>query len=109
MPRRRRRRWRWAISATAAPAWSSARTACADRRRADLPGGTAYQTDAGACADYDSVIGMEKYEPVQRFVTKMSRRRFTPATGPATLCGVFVETNARGLARASNPSASAAG
>jgi calcineurin-like phosphoesterase len=41
---------------------------------------------------------MEKFEPVQRFTRKMSTSRFTPATGPATLCGVFVETNARGLA-----------
>src|SRR6185295_8046783 len=55
-----------------------------------LPGGTAYQTDAGACADYDSVIGMEKSEPIQRFVRKLSSGRMTPATGPATVCGVFV-------------------
>ena len=63
-----------------------------------FPNGTAYQTDAGACCDYDSVIGMEKFEPVQRFIRKMSSGRFTPATGPATLCAVFVETNAKGLA-----------
>jgi calcineurin-like phosphoesterase len=63
-----------------------------------LSGGTAYQSDAGACADYDSVIGMEKTEPVQRFTRKLPSQRFTPATGPATLCGVFVTTNAQGLA-----------
>ena len=63
-----------------------------------LPGGTAYQTDAGACADYDSVIGMEKYEPVQRFIKKMHGSRFTPAMGPATLCAVYAETGANGLA-----------
>jgi hypothetical protein len=68
-----------------------------------LPNGTAYQTDAGACADYDSVIGMDKYQPVQRFVTKMNTGRFTPATGPATLCGVFVETGPRGLATRIEP------
>jgi metallophosphoesterase (TIGR00282 family) len=69
-----------------------------------FPGGTAYQTDAGACADYDSVIGMEKFEPVQRFTRKMSSGRFSPATGPATLCGIFVETDDRtGLARAIAP------
>ncbi|HEX9159170.1 MAG TPA: TIGR00282 family metallophosphoesterase [Rhizomicrobium sp.] len=68
-----------------------------------LPGGTAYQTDAGACCDYDSVIGMEKYEPVQRFIKKMSTARFSPATGPATLCAVFVETDARGLATRVEP------
>ena len=68
-----------------------------------LPGGTAYQTDAGACADYDSVIGMDKAEPVQRFVRKMSTQRFSPATGPATLCGVFVQTGANGLATRIEP------
>ena len=56
-------------------------------------GGTAYQTDAGACADYDSVIGMEKYEPIQRFTKKMPQGRMTPAGGPGTMCGVFVETS----------------
>ena len=68
-----------------------------------FPGGTAYQTDAGACADYDSVIGMEKFEPVQRFLRKMSSSRYTPAAGPATLCGVFVETDAKGLATRIEP------
>jgi 2',3'-cyclic-nucleotide 2'-phosphodiesterase len=68
-----------------------------------LPGGTAYQTDAGACADYDSVIGMEKFGPVQRFVTRISQGRFTPATGPATMCGVFVELNGKGLATRIEP------
>jgi metallophosphoesterase (TIGR00282 family) len=63
-----------------------------------LPGGTAYQTDAGACCDYDSVIGMDKNEPLQRFVRKISTTRFSPATGPATVCGVFVETGVNGLA-----------
>ena len=63
-----------------------------------LPGGTAYQSDAGACCGYDSVIGMDKNEPLQRFVRKISTTRFTPATGPATVCGVFVETGKNGLA-----------
>ena len=63
-----------------------------------FPGGTAYQTDAGACADYDSVIGMDKAEPLQRFTRKISSQRFAPATGPATVCGVFVQTGPKGLA-----------
>ena len=58
-----------------------------------LPKGTAYQTDAGMCGDYDSVIGMEKSEPLRRFVTGMAKGRFLPATGSATLCGVLVETD----------------
>jgi metallophosphoesterase (TIGR00282 family) len=68
-----------------------------------LPGGTAFQADAGACADYDSVIGMDKAEPVQRFIRKMSTQRYAPATGPATLCGVFIQTGANGLATRIDP------
>ncbi len=60
-----------------------------------LPGGTAYLTDAGMCGDYDSVIGMEADEPMRRFVTGMGTRRFTPAMGEATLCGLLVETDDR--------------
>jgi metallophosphoesterase (TIGR00282 family) len=68
-----------------------------------FPGGTAYQTDAGACADYDSVIGMDKAEPLHRFTTKLSTQRYTPAAGPATVCGVFVITGAKGLAARIEP------
>lgn len=60
-----------------------------------LPKGTAYLTDAGMCGDYNSVIGMEKLEPLRRFVTGMPKARFEPAAGPATLAGVFVETDDR--------------
>jgi metallophosphoesterase (TIGR00282 family) len=56
-----------------------------------LPGGTAYQTDAGMCGDYDSVIGMKKEAAVQRFVRKMPGERLSPAEGEGTMCGVFVE------------------
>ena len=41
------------------------------------------------CGDYDSVIGMDKLEPITRFVTGMPKGRFTPAEGEATLCGVY--------------------
>lgn len=62
--------------------------------------GTAYLSDAGMCGDYDSVIGMEKTEPLRRFLTGMVRERFTPANGDPTLSGVMVETDDRtGLAR----------
>jgi metallophosphoesterase (TIGR00282 family) len=69
-----------------------------------LVGGTAYQTDAGACADYDSVIGNQKEEPLRRFTTRIAGGRYKPAEGPATVCGVFVETDpATGLARRVEP------
>ncbi len=58
-----------------------------------LPNGTAYLTDAGMCGDYNSVIGMEKAEPLRRFVTGMQKNRFSPAEGEATLSGVYVETD----------------
>lgn len=64
-----------------------------------LPRGTAYQTDAGMCGDYNSVIGMEKTEPLNRFTRKLPGGRFEPASGEATLCAVYVETEDRtGLA-----------
>ena len=65
-----------------------------------LPGGTGYQTDAGMCGDYDSVIGMKKEAAVQRFVRKMPGERLSPADGEGTLCGVFAEI-AEGSGRAS--------
>jgi len=69
-----------------------------------LPGGTAYQTDAGACADYDSVIGNQKEEPIRRFTTRISKDRFKPAEGVATVCGLYLETDpATGLARRLEP------
>src|SRR5262245_19823302 len=65
-----------------------------------LPGGTAFISDLGMTGDYDSVIGMAKDEPLNRFVRRISAGRFEPALGPATLCGVAVETDdATGLAR----------
>ena len=64
-----------------------------------LSGGTGFIADLGMCGDYDSVIGMEKSEPLRRFVTKMSGGRFTPASGEATICGMIVETDPKtGLA-----------
>ena len=60
-----------------------------------LPGGTAYLTDAGMCGDYHSVIGMDKAEPLRRFITGMPKERFTPANDEATLSGVYVETDDR--------------
>ncbi|OWU85140.1 metallophosphoesterase [Oceanicola sp. 22II-s10i] len=60
-----------------------------------LPGGTAYLSDAGMCGDYDSVIGMDKAEPMRRFVTGMAKARFSPSLGEATLSGLYVETDDR--------------
>lgn len=65
-----------------------------------LEHGTAYQTDAGMCGDYDSVIGMKKEPIVRRAATRLPTERKTPAEGAATVCGVYVESDdATGLAK----------
>jgi calcineurin-like phosphoesterase len=65
-----------------------------------LPGGTAFMCDAGMCGDYESVLGMDKDEPLNRFLTKIPRGRFEPAGGPATLSGLAVDVDdATGLAK----------
>jgi 2',3'-cyclic-nucleotide 2'-phosphodiesterase len=69
-----------------------------------LDGGTAFMTDAGMCGDYNSVIGMDKEEPLNRFIRKLNVERFKPAEGEATVCGVAVETDdATGLALKISP------
>ncbi|MCC5960408.1 MAG: YmdB family metallophosphoesterase [Rhodobacteraceae bacterium] len=60
-----------------------------------LAGGTAFQSDAGMCGDYDSVIGMQKDEPMRRFITGMPRARFEPAQGAVTVSGTYIETDDR--------------
>ena len=76
-----------------------------------LAKGTAYISDAGMCGDFDSVLGMDKEEPLTRFLTKIPSGRFTPSLGEATLCGLAIDVDdATGLARAVAPAqASAAG
>ena len=65
-----------------------------------LPHGTAFVSDVGMSGDYDSIIGMDKDEPLTRFLRKIPGARFEPALGEATLCALAIETDDRtGLAR----------
>lgn len=69
-----------------------------------LPHGTGYQSDAGMCGDYNSVIGVEKNISIGRFRRKYTAERMRPADGPGTVCGVLLETDPEsGLARALQP------
>jgi 2',3'-cyclic-nucleotide 2'-phosphodiesterase len=69
-----------------------------------LSGGTAFISDVGMTGDYDSVIGMDKEEPLQRFTRRITSARFEAASGLATLCAVAVETDPKtGLAMRSAP------
>jgi calcineurin-like phosphoesterase len=65
-----------------------------------MPGGTAFISDVGMTGDYDSIIGMNKDEPLNRFLHKIPSARFEPALGEATLCAIAVETDdATGLGK----------
>ena len=60
-----------------------------------LKGGTALMADAGMCGDFDSIIGVEVDEPLNRFLTGIPSGRVTPAEGEATICGVAIATDAK--------------
>jgi metallophosphoesterase (TIGR00282 family) len=55
-----------------------------------LPGGTAYQTDVGMSGPFDSVIGVEKEQIIQRFLTGMPGK-FEAAKGDPRMCAALVE------------------
>ena len=64
-----------------------------------LDNGTAYQTDAGMCGDYNSVIGMNKEYSLNKFL-KISSGKKKPSEGEASICGVIVEADIKtGLAK----------
>ncbi len=60
-----------------------------------LPGGTGYQSDAGMTGNYQSILGMDRHEPVRRWLSKTPGSRLEVAEGPATLCGLAIETDDR--------------
>jgi hypothetical protein len=65
-----------------------------------LPGRSAFVSDVGMTGDFDSCIGMNKDEPLNRFLRKLPGSKFEAATGPATMCAIAVETDdATGLAK----------
>lgn len=65
-----------------------------------LPKGTAYITDVGMCGDYESVLGFEVDEPINRLNRRYTGGRLVPAKGKGTLFGIFVETDdTTGLAK----------
>jgi metallophosphoesterase (TIGR00282 family) len=69
-----------------------------------LPGGTAFMSDVGMTGDYQSVIGMDKDEPLTRFLRRISSSKFETANGPATLSALAFETDdATGLATRVGP------
>jgi metallophosphoesterase (TIGR00282 family) len=79
-------------------------THCPSADHQILPGGTAFQSDAGMCGDYDSVIGMTKEPAATRFWRKTPGERLNPAEGEATICGLLLITDdTTGLAQQIHP------
>ena len=69
-----------------------------------LPQGTAFMSDVGMTGDYESVIGMNREEPLSRFLRRIPSSKFEPANGPGTLCALALETDdATGLATRVGP------
>ena len=65
-----------------------------------LPAGTAYLTDAGMTGAFDSVIGVRKDEPIQKFITNLPTK-FEVAKKDIRLNAVVVqvdETTGKSLA-----------
>ncbi len=56
-----------------------------------LENGTAYQSDAGMCGDYNSVIGMNKENSLKKFFNSKTAKRHFPSLGDATLSGIIVD------------------
>ena len=54
-----------------------------------LPGGTAYQSDAGMCGCYDSVIGVDRDAAIRRFITALPGHG-EAVDGVATFCGLLM-------------------
>lgn len=59
-----------------------------------LPGGTAYQTDVGMSGPYDSIIGVQKEQVLQRFLTGMPAK-FEAAKGDPRMAALLIECDAR--------------
>ncbi len=69
-----------------------------------LNSGTAYQSDAGMCGDYDSIIGMNKQSALGRMLGELPKPRLKPAEGEGTLAGTLIETDIKtGLAKNIKP------
>ncbi|MFO8028126.1 MAG: TIGR00282 family metallophosphoesterase [Opitutales bacterium] len=58
-----------------------------------LPGGTAYQSDAGMCGPHDSVLGRDKRQVIHTFLDGM-KRRFPVAEGDVRINGCLIELEA---------------
>ena len=69
-----------------------------------LPKGTAFQTDAGMTADYNSIMGRSAEASIHRFTRKIPGMPMIPTEGPGALCGTLIVTDDEtGLAKEIHP------
>ena len=68
-----------------------------------LSNGTGYITDVGMSGDYDSILGFDMQNPLEKFITGIPSGRFTPAKGEGTLSGILFETNSKGFVKNISP------
>tara|TARA_Y100000816_G_scaffold233829_1_gene179286 strand:- start:521 stop:1333 length:813 start_codon:yes stop_codon:yes gene_type:complete len=62
-----------------------------------LSKGTGYISDVGMSGDYDSILGFDKQNPLEKFISGIPSGRFIPAKGEGTFSGILFETNSDGL------------
>ena len=68
-----------------------------------LSNGTGYITDVGMSGDYDSILGFDMQNPLEKFITGIPSGRFIPAKGEGTLSGILFETNSKGFVKNISP------
>lgn len=61
-----------------------------------LPGGTGYITDVGMTGYYDGILGINRTEVINRFLTSLPQRHVVPDEGRSVLSGVIIDLNKEG-------------
>ena len=61
-----------------------------------LPHGTGYITDVGMTGYYDGILGINRDEVIQRFITSLPQRHVVPDDGRGVLSGVIIDLDKEG-------------
>ena len=61
-----------------------------------LPSGTGYITDVGMTGFYDGILGINRDEVIERFITSLPQRHVVPDNGRSVLSGVIIDIDKNG-------------
>ncbi|QDW84716.1 TIGR00282 family metallophosphoesterase [Staphylococcus pasteuri] len=61
-----------------------------------LPSGTGYITDVGMTGFYDGILGINRDEVIERFITSLPQRHVVPDNGRSVLSGVIIDLDKNG-------------